>query len=226
MRHGYRRRAGREGAWLPGVWLAAALWATPASAGPVPAFGPAASLRIRAGSTETVLLCVAAPGVDERELVLSLDGGKTFPLRLTGDIGPGDLAAGWRVPALPTEHAVLALREGGDGFEEEIVAVSAEFVIVLGPGVPAEELRFQDGEWKTREADAGHSDLPSPAFGTAGSGRWTPLEDSRAAFEEPVRSLPADPEALAVPGRGPKLEASPGASATRSRVSLFLPLRE
>jgi len=188
--------------------------------------GPGASDRIPAGRVEVVALEPAGAGVEERELVLSLDGGKTFPLRLTGDLDPGDRETSWRVPALPTEHAVLALREGGDGFEEEIVAVSAEFVIVPGPGVPAEELRFRDGEWKTREADAGHSDLPSPAFGTAGSGRWTPLEDSRAAFEEPVRSLPADPEALAVPGRGPKLEASPGASATRSRVSLFLPLRE
>jgi hypothetical protein len=175
---------------------------------------------------EVVALEPARAGVEERELILSLDGGKTFPLRLTGEIGPGDRATSWRVPALPTEHAVLALREGGDGIEEGIVAVSAEFVIVPGPGVPAEELRFRDGEWKTREADAGYPGLPSPAFGTAGPGRWTPLENSHAAFEEPVRALPADPETLAAAGRGPTPEAGSGASATRARVSLFLPLRE
>jgi hypothetical protein len=188
--------------------------------------GSGASDRIPAGRVEVVALEPAMAGVEERELVLSLDGGKTFPVRLTGEIGPGDRAASWRVPALPTEHAVLALREGGDGIEEEIVAVSAEFVIVPGPGVPAEELRLRDGEWKTREADAGCPGLPPPAFGTAGPGRWTPLEDSGAAFEEPVRPLPAGPEALAVPGRGPKLETLPGASTPRPRVSSFLPLLE
>jgi len=188
--------------------------------------GPGASNRIPAGRVEVVALEPAMTGVEERELVLSLDGGKTFPLRLTGEIGPGDRAASWRVPALPTEHAVLALREGGDGIEEGIVAVSAEFVILPGPGVPAEKLCFRDGEWKTREADPGQSGLPAPSFGGTDPGRWTPLDDTLSAYEEPVRALPSGPEDLAVSGRGPTLDPRSDASATRARVSLFLPLRE
>jgi len=175
---------------------------------------------------ETVLLGEANPGVDERELVLSLDGGKTFPLRLTGEIEPGERKVMWRVPALPTEHAVLALREGGEGFEEEIVAVSAEFVIVPGSGVPAEELRLRDGEWKTREADSGVPELPAPSLGKAGPVRMSPLEISLDPCEEPVHALPADPDAAAAPdGTIARSSFSSGAS-PHSPVTRFLPLRE
>jgi hypothetical protein len=187
---------------------------------------PRASVRISAGQVEVVALEPATAGVEERELVLSLAGGKTFPVRLTGEIEPDDPAASWRVPALPTEHAVLALREGGGGFEEEIVAVSAEFVIVAGSNVSAEKLWFRDGEWKTREADSGHRGLPSPHFGSTGPERWTPLDEARAFLEMPVRARPAGKRDIAAPGRGAMLEPLPGGSPPELRLSSFLPLRE
>ncbi|HQR44440.1 MAG TPA: hypothetical protein PLB02_02795 [Thermoanaerobaculia bacterium] len=188
--------------------------------------GPAPLDRIPAGRVEIVALEPARSGVKERELVLSLDGGKSFPVRLTGEIGPADRAARWRVPALPTEHAVLALREGDDGAEEEIVAASAEFVILPSPGAPVEELRLRDGEWTTREADAGQRGLPPPSFGDSGPERWKPLDDAFDALDEPVRALVADPEALPGPahGRVPALTAD-GSPPVR-RVPSFLPLRE
>jgi hypothetical protein len=175
---------------------------------------------------EVVALEPAAAGVEERELVLSLDGGRTFPVRLTGEIEPDDRAASWRVPALPTEHAVLALREGGGGLEEEIVAVSAQFVIVAGSNVSAEKLWFRDGEWRTREADTGHRGLPSPAFGSTGPERWTPLDDARPSLGRPVRALLAGREALAVPERVPTFAPLPGGLPPVPRFSSFLPLRE
>lgn len=204
--------------------LPSAAWA---SAGLAAALsGPAALEKISAGRVEIVSLEPAARGVEERELVLSLDGGKTFPLRLTGEIGPGDREAWWRVPALPTAHAVLALREGREGSEEEIVAVSAEFAILADPGLPAEEFCFRDGEWKTREADAGHPGLPAPSMGEAGPDRCEPLDALSDAFEAPVRALSASPSAgddpagsrdLATPAAGPPPVPS---------VPLFLPRRE
>jgi len=224
MRRSSGRRAGRERAWLAGACLGALLGAPPAAA--AADFGPAPSSRLRAGSTETVRLDAASPGVDERELILSLDGGRTFPVRLTGEIGPGDGSASWRVPALPTEHAVLALREGGDGLDERIVSTGAEFSIVPGPCVSVETLRFRDGEWKTREADEGHSALPTSSFGSAGQDHLSPLLDGEVALEAPVRGIPDGPEGLAAPEHGPTIAPPPDVTGLRPRVIRFLPLRE
>lgn len=189
-------------------------------------FGPAASSEIRAGSVETALLEIAAAGVGERELILSLDGGRTFPVRLTREIEPDEGSVSWRVPALPSEHAVLALREGGDGSEEEIVAVSAEFTIFQGPGLPAEELRFQNGEWKTREADPGGAGLPTSSLGEAVPERWKPLEEAADTFEEPVRALAGSPDSPGVPAGCPAPALAPDRSLPRSGISRFVPLRE
>jgi len=81
------------------------------SAAAAPLRGPAAVDRIPTGRVEVLALGPATAGAEERELVLSLDGGRSFPIRLTGEIGPGDGVVSWRVPALPAEHVVLALRE-------------------------------------------------------------------------------------------------------------------
>ena len=224
MRRGTERRGGREGARLVGLCLVAALLAAPVAS--ASGFGPAASSRIGAGGVESVVLEAAVPGVEERELVLSLDGGKTFPVRLTREIEPGDRMATWRVPVLLTEHAVLALREGGDGFEEEIVATSAEFVIHPTPGSPVEELRFRDGEWKTREADAGRVNLPSQNLGSAGQERVGPLDDAFVAFEEPVRALPGCPDLAAVPYEAAAPSPSSSGTCAFPPVTRFLPLRE
>jgi len=196
------------------------------SAGASPLLGPGVEGRLAAGQVEVLALGPATAGAEERELVLSLDGGRSFPVRLTGEIGPGDGVVSWRVPALFAEHVVLALREGGGGLEERIVAVSAEFAIVPGPGVPAEALRFRDGEWKTREADTGPGSLPASAFGSPASGRWTPLADDLESFEEPARVVPAGPESLAVPGPGPVSNSLQGGSRPDPRNLSFLPLRE
>ena len=221
---GGRRRAGSAEAWLVGLGVVLFLEGSPAVA--AGSFGPSVSSRVPAGSTVLVLLDAASPGVEERELVLSLDGGRTFPLRLTAAIGPGNGSASWRVPALPTEHAVLALREGGYGIEEEIVITSSEFAIVPEPGVPAEEPRYRDGEWKTREADDGRYALPSPSLGCAGSALLTALGSDLHAVEQPVRGVPPDPDGCVLPVRQPGVARRSGGAPLRLRVSFSLPLRE
>ena len=90
----------------------------------------------------------------EMELVLSLDGGRTFPIRLTRDLSPATRALALRVPALPSPHARLALRVGdaGEPADEEILLVSEEFAIEVGAVSRLEPTAFVRGEWRTLEA--------------------------------------------------------------------------
>jgi hypothetical protein len=92
------------------------------------------------------------PRIGEMELVLSLDGGATFPLRLTGELSPGTRRVWWRVPALPTSRAVLGLRVGNDDGDERLVLVTGLFTILGESSTVLDDIRFAHGEWRTREA--------------------------------------------------------------------------
>lgn len=96
----------------------------------------------------------AVIGRDEAELVLSFDGGLTYPVRLTGRILPDARSTTWRVPALPTEHARIALRAGLDerAETEELLFVSEAFAIASPGKLPHEDLFAVNDEWRTREA--------------------------------------------------------------------------
>ncbi|HSE43314.1 MAG TPA: hypothetical protein VLH08_21320, partial [Acidobacteriota bacterium] len=51
----------------------------------------------------------------EQEAFLSIDGGRTFVRRITGQLSPRATSFDWIVPDLPTDNAVLNLRFGSDG---------------------------------------------------------------------------------------------------------------
>ena len=169
-----------------------------------------------------------APEFDEMELVLSLDGGQSFPLRVTGDLSVAAKSFLWRVPRLPTAHARLALRTGtGEREETETVRlIGEEFTILDGTDDPPEELRRVRGEWRTREAAGGAADLPEPSF-SGGS------EEVRAIFpSERAADAPGSPasapdrgrsHALAVRGAVPATGQSP---IRKTGASLSLPLRQ
>jgi hypothetical protein len=105
---------------------------------------------------------------DEMELVLSLDGGRTFPIRVTRDLSPATRAQSWRVPALPSPRARLALRVGNSGepADEEILLVSEEFAIEVGADTRFEPTPFVRGEWRTLDAleDGQSASLPDPGI--------------------------------------------------------------
>jgi len=89
----------------------------------------------------------------EAELVLSLDDGLTFPVRLTGEMPPCVSSREWRVPDVPTSRARLALRKGRDEpGEEHIVAVSERFTIVGSANPEATGLTRGAVEWWTQAA--------------------------------------------------------------------------
>ena len=90
----------------------------------------------------------------EGELVLSLDDGLTFPIRLTGEMPACVSGHDWRVPDVATSRARLGLRRGQDGDpgEERIVLVSAPFAIVGGGSSDRVGLTRGAVEWWTHEA--------------------------------------------------------------------------
>ena len=94
--------------------------------------------------------------IDEAEVVLSLDGGKTFPIRVTPELKPCTARFLWKVPALPAAHARLALRAGIEerDREEIIEVVSADFRILPDRDGRVEQLRRRAAEWWTPSAPA------------------------------------------------------------------------
>ncbi|HVP14407.1 MAG TPA: hypothetical protein VMS88_02615 [Terriglobales bacterium] len=105
--------------------------------------------------------------VEEMELLLSLDGGATYPVRLTRELEGHSLRFLWRVPDLPTLRARLLLRVGGEG-GERAGAVSREFGIRHTAGAAAPDLAYHEGRlWSgLRPATA----APCAAFGPVSAG--------------------------------------------------------
>jgi hypothetical protein len=89
----------------------------------------------------------------EMELLLSIDGGLTFPIRITSELPAGTTSFRWRIPAVPTASARLALRTGEEGRPEteRIAFLSGPFRIVA-PGTSPADLRRGPAEWWTEQA--------------------------------------------------------------------------
>jgi hypothetical protein len=94
----------------------------------------------------------------EQELVLSLDGGLTFPIRVSPEMSAHSTGFRWIVPGLSSGHARLAVRCGsGEGDEDETLeGISGEFTIVSAAADSVELVRGAT-EWWTRQALLGVS---------------------------------------------------------------------
>jgi hypothetical protein len=132
-----------------------------ALAGPVAAepgfLAPRSRATLAAGDVTEVRWdspCGASLRADEVELLLSVDGGTTFPIRITAEMPSCSSAFRWRVPAVASSRARLALRVGRRGQEESerLELVSDEFVVVVPPAAIAESLIAGAGEWWTPQA--------------------------------------------------------------------------
>ena len=91
------------------------------------------------------------PGFNEAEIVLSLDGGLSYPIRVSRELDPCEATVSWRVPALATTSARLAVRMGEewDGESEEIAVVSDPFTILPDVEGRVEPLIRRSNEWAT-----------------------------------------------------------------------------
>jgi hypothetical protein len=145
---------------------------------------------LRAGETVTLRFAVRDDAgadrhrhpLEETEILLSLDGGRSFPLRLTRERSAGTYSLAWRVPNLPTTRARLALRVGSEEEGEVVRDVSEEFAILADEGQPLEEVRPFRREWRTGEAlDEVPGEDPSYVSDVRSTG-------------ETVRAIPPDKE--------------------------------
>jgi hypothetical protein len=131
--------------------------------------------------------------VEEWEAFLSLDGGRSFPVRLTPHLEADLRAVRVRVPALPTGHAALLLRFGNEKREIEWL-VPGEFQITAG-GSGAERqvstLAFQRFSAERGEsARAGDAGVVVWAEGRRDGGDWRAASAApRSAFAPAVETL-------------------------------------
>lgn len=134
---------------VPCAWVAlAVLGALPAAAFEEVSGAPPA-IRLLAPETGTALVAggtaelaweplpsfATLDEVEEWEAFLSLDGGRTYPFRLTPHLDQDVRRFRWRVPPVPTDDARLLFRFG-DERRETAVLVAQRFVIAP-PAVPA-----------------------------------------------------------------------------------------
>jgi len=123
-------------------------------AAPVGLAGVSSGEILVSGTTRVVGWSVApASGEEvEQELLLSLDGGVTFSLRVTRELSIADRETTFRVPNLPAQRACLGLRTGSEGNAEILVARSEEFSITADPVAAGESFGIIRGELGTLEA--------------------------------------------------------------------------
>ncbi len=107
---------------------------------------PASGARVVAGGLTHVRWTALPPGTEEFELLLSVDGGRSYSLRLTPQLDPTLGVYAWHVPNLPVPHARLRLRVGV-GEDELECPPSEPFTIVPIETQPNALLEHRAGEW-------------------------------------------------------------------------------
>ncbi len=161
---------------------------------------PVAGERLQAGGSIEISWTLdrgRMQAFDEMELVLSLDGGRTFPLRVTREISPQSGRLAWRVPGLPAVKARLALRAGSDeqADSETVAVVSDVFEIAPRAGLDLEEVFRVRGEWRTRDSAA------PPAAPLADRLSGAPSDQMRSAPSREIAAEPPAPAAAACASR-------------------------
>ena len=129
-------------AMLGGSALAPAATAAPALPGvrgerPVELLAPQAAIPLAAGSTavlewEPLAGLAALPAREEWEAFLSLDGGRTYSVRITPHLDSDLRRTLWEVPGVPSADVRLLLRFGNER-RETVVELPQRFTIAATP---------------------------------------------------------------------------------------------
>src|SRR5262245_32960283 len=96
---------------LPAAPVRAAVLPPALPAAALPALAPVPRV-LHDGDVVTLAWSGVPDGAREVEVLLSVDGGAHFPLRVTAELDVHRGRAMWRVPNLPAESARLRLRFG------------------------------------------------------------------------------------------------------------------
>lgn len=154
---------------------------------------------------ETVEVRWSAPCPDtgqasESELLLSLDGGSTFPIRVTPEMPACARGFRWRVPAVESSRARLALRSGSgeESPSERLEIVSDEFTIVAAEDDEADDLVPGPREIWTRQALEGDGAEELPLESMAGVPERLVAPDVSTEINEPTSSGLAVPSSVPV----------------------------
>jgi hypothetical protein len=113
---------------------------------PVRLVSPQSGATLLAGSEAELEWAPLAPavqwgGIEEWEAFLSLDGGRTYPIRITPHLDQDLRRVRWWVPGLPTSDARLLLRLG-DEHRETAFEMPQRFSISAVAAVPGMEPAF------------------------------------------------------------------------------------
>lgn len=166
---------------------------------PVRLVSPQAGATLTAGSTVALEWAPLAriAGAEEWEAFLSLDGGKTYPVRVTPHLDLDLRRFEWRVPAVSTPSARLLLRFGDERRETE-VELPQRFAVVPAPApLPATDLALaRVSPFPGEPARPGHAGVVS---WMEGSRRGGSLRQVVADVQPDLRERLAPPESHAQP---------------------------
>lgn len=177
------------------AWLVLAGLATSASAAvaPVRLVSPAPGAVLRAGSTAEIAwepLARLEPGVEEWEAFLSLDGGETYPLRVTPHLDRDLRRVRWQVPPVPTAEARILLRFG-DERQETYVELPQRFSIEPSPALTRAFELAAVAAGPGEPARPGAAGVVAWVEGSRRGGGWRQVVAAQRPCFRPQVSLPA-----------------------------------
>jgi len=127
---------------LLGVLLLAGMLHAPAAHGA--SFAPGLPDRVAPGQEIVLRWSDLPPAVEEVEILLSLDGGRSFPIRVSPELDVKESAFRWRVPGVGAAQAILRLRLGTA--QRELEGPQSRTFRISGALVRApEESEFHEG---------------------------------------------------------------------------------
>jgi hypothetical protein len=190
---------------------------------------PAAGSTLQGGQLVEIRWSGIPVAAREVELLLSVDGGRTFPLRLTEELAPRSGSFFWRVPSLLSDEACLALRIGIDG-KETLTVRGATFRLRPDPTPGKAVVRWKSGEiWlgtdEESEETEGLTPLPPDGLCAEPERLRAMPRDAAAGFPAPFPGVGfsrRSPQLLQTPARGPAETIRP---APASRTPLTTPQR-
>jgi hypothetical protein len=188
---------------------------------------PAEGSSLPEGATILIRWSGVPADAEEIELLLSVDGGRHFSLRLTDELDSSSGSFLWRVPGLSTDAASLALRMGVHG-QEVMSAPGPLFRLSRGPSTPGVLLRWKAGEFWVDSRGCDETVLRStrsPSGLSTHPERMTSVRDGCDAIDLPRSSARPMSVANDSPGCALRDADRPVSIGSPSRIPLSIPQR-